>query len=179
MRCSVLPKDTLTAGSKIVGNVLYLRGPMRCVDIQTSDSALINMHCLCVCGTYWYRSAPLRGGDHVSSKGLWRVDTLADFLLDEIHGEGKLLPGQLTYLPCVCQSPAGKSRQTENSSIPGRLHHTVEQNRIKNKLLIQTVASQESFDISTLFARNEYTSRWLQLKLTKSPRVNCLLLLFE
>lgn len=69
------------------------------------------MYCLCVCGTYWYRSGSLRGGYHVSSQGLWRVNALADFLLDEIHSKGKLLPGQLAYLPCVCQSP-GRKKQT-------------------------------------------------------------------
>lgn len=72
---------------------------------------------MCVCGTYWYRSASLRGREHVSSQGLWRVDTLADFLLDEMHGEGKLLPGQLTYLPRVCQSPVGEEQTVNEDTI--------------------------------------------------------------
>lgn len=54
-----------------------------------------------------YRSAPLRGGDHVRSQRLWWIDALADFLLDEMHSQGKLLSGEFAYLPRVCQSPAG------------------------------------------------------------------------
>ncbi len=78
---------------------------MRYTDIPLSS----NKVALFVCGTYWYRSASLGGWDHFSRQGLWWVDALADFLLDEMHGEGKLLPGQLPYLPCVGQSPARKS----------------------------------------------------------------------
>lgn len=37
-----------------------------------------------------------------------RVDALADFLLNEMHCEGKLLPRKLPDLPSVCQSPAGR-----------------------------------------------------------------------
>lgn len=57
-------------------------------------------------GTYRDGGASLGGRDHVSSQSLGRVDALEHLLLDEVHGQGKLLPGQLAYLPGVRQSPA-------------------------------------------------------------------------
>lgn len=61
--------------------------------------------------TYRDRGGSLGGGDHVGTQSLWWVDALADFLLDEMHGEGELLPGQFTDLPGVSQSPAEKRNQ--------------------------------------------------------------------
>lgn len=76
-----------------------------------------------VCGTYCNRSCPLRRGYMVSSQGLWRVNALHDFLLDEMHGKSKLLPGQLAYLPGVCQGPV----EEPGHSYTEQNHHTVEQ----------------------------------------------------
>lgn len=87
--------------------------------------------CVLWWGTYRYGSASLRGGDHVGSQGLWRVHALADFLLDQMHGEGKLLPGQLANLPGVCQSPAGQ--QGQNYTEQNQIHSKTEDNEQSGK----------------------------------------------
>lgn len=84
-----------------------IKSNLLCFRSQSSRTVLMNVHI--VCGTYWYWSASLRRGDHVRGQSLWRVNALADFLLDKMHSEGKLLSGELAYLPGVCQGPAGKS----------------------------------------------------------------------
>lgn len=61
--------------------------------------------------TYRDGSSPLRRRDHIRRKRLRGVHTLAHFLLDEMHGEGKLLPGQLAHLSGVGQSPAGSGEE--------------------------------------------------------------------
>ena len=61
----------------------------------------------CVKETHGHGGAPLRRRDHVRGEGLRGVDALADLLLDEVHGQSKLLPAQLPYLPGVGQRPGG------------------------------------------------------------------------
>lgn len=74
-------------------------------------------------GTYCDGSASFSGRDHVSSQSLWRVEALQHLLLDEMHGQGKLLPAQLTHLPGVRQSPARDQpheHRVEQSRTAGR-----------------------------------------------------------
>ena len=52
-----------------------------------------------------YGRAPLRWGDHLRGEALRGVQALADLLLDQVHGQGELLPAQLACLLGVRQAP--------------------------------------------------------------------------
>ena len=62
--------------------------------------------------------APLRRGDHVRGEALRGVRALADLLLDQVHGQGELLPAQLAHLLGVRQAPGESGRGPGDSVFP-------------------------------------------------------------